>query len=161
MRDRIWIQLANTKFQALYSLECSKIAGRYGRLYSFGLAFVSCGSVAGWGIWTRYPEVWAIIIIVGQLLHLAKPLFPFSKQERDFLEVSFDLEHLYLDYERLWYALEGRSINETAADQRYYKCRDRALHIQKKMKTSHCPERPSRMTKIDAKTRAYLDTHFT
>jgi hypothetical protein len=161
MRDRIWTQLANTKFKALYSCECSKVAGNYGRLYSFALAFASCSSVAGWNIWTTYPGIWGFIIIAGSLMHLAKPLFPFSRQEKVFLETSFEFENLYLEYEKLWYAFERNTIDEATAEQRFWKCRQRANQIQKKMNNLHCKENADRMSRIDAKTKAYLSIHFT
>jgi len=104
MRIRIWNQLANIRFKGLYTHRCSRRADTFGRAYSFFLAFVSTSSVAAWAIWTKAPGVWAAIVTVAQVLHIGKPYLPFMKHDKQFLEMSFEFEALYLQSRRMNHA---------------------------------------------------------
>lgn len=112
---RIWNNLANIKFKALYTCECSRIAGLSGRALSFLLALTSASSVAAWTLWQQHRTVWAVIIGVGQILLIAVPHIPFLKSDKEFLTMSFEFESLYLRYEQLWYDFRDGTIEEAAA----------------------------------------------
>ena len=81
MRDRLWYYLQNAKFKAGYLCELSKTASTWGNIYSFILALGSAGSVAAWAIWNEFPYVWASIVGISQILHVAKPYIPFLKND--------------------------------------------------------------------------------
>jgi hypothetical protein len=88
MRTRVWNNLANIKFKALYTSECSNLAGTCGRIYSFLFAFTSTSSAATWAIWNRYPFFWAFIVGFSQLLSVIKPHIPFVKNDKAYLVKS-------------------------------------------------------------------------
>ena len=160
MRDRIWKCLVNIKFKALYTCECSKKADMYGRLYSFIIALASATSIATWAVWKAVPSLWATIIAVSQVLHVAKQYFPFIKNDKSFLEMSYDFEALYLDLERLWYSLENGSINQKEAEQLFYEHRKRELEIEKTHKGVHCPEFKKWVNTITQATHKSLEINF-
>lgn len=54
---RIWNNLANIKFKALYTCECSRIAGLSGRALSFLLALTSASSVGAWTLWQQHRNI--------------------------------------------------------------------------------------------------------
>ena len=140
MRTAVWNNLANVRFKAFYAGRCSSFAGTLGRFYSFFLSFVSASSVAAWAIWKQYPCVWALIVGVGQLLHVAKPYIPFLGAEKDLLAMSFDLEKLYLEYERLWHRMESGDLSASDADGVFYKYREQEIEIERAHKANQCPE---------------------
>ena len=160
MRDRIWKYLVNIKFKARYTCECSKKADRYGRLYSFALALASATSIATWAIWKEIPSVWAIIIAASQVLHVAKPYFPFIKNDKSFLEMSYDFESLYLELEKLWYSLENEKITSEEAEKLFYKFRGQEFEIEKSHKGVHCPEIQKWINKITETTHKALEINF-
>ena len=156
MRTRIWNNLANIKFKALYCRLCSKSAGFYGQIYSFLLAFTSAGSVAAWAIWKEYPSAWAIIVAVAQILHVAKPHIPVLGKETDFLAMSFDFEKLYLQYERLWYDFDTEKIIGEEAEALFYQYRERELEIQR----ISCPDIARLVRIADRDTKSALSLNF-
>jgi hypothetical protein len=160
MRLRLWNNLANVKFKVFYCSRCSSLAGRYGRLYSFFLSFASAGSVATWAIWKQYPGVWAVVAAVAQVLHVAKSYIPFLGAEKDFLEMSFDFERLYLLYERLWYDLENERISPADAESLFYQYREKEIEVERTHKASPCPERARLMRKAQSDTYTSLALNF-
>ncbi|WP_136681481.1 hypothetical protein [Neptunomonas sp. XY-337] len=139
MRDRIWHNLQNSKFKSEYLNRVSRASNFWGNMYSFFLAFASASSVAAWTIWNSVPAVWGGIVAFSQLLHIAKPYFPFFRSDREFWEMSHLYETLYLSYEKLWFAYERGQINENEAEKRFYKLRDNELAINKRFKHVYCP----------------------
>lgn len=160
MRDRIWNNLYNIKFKALYTCECSKKAERYGRFYSLFIAITSAGSIATWTAWEKIPSVWAVIIAVSQVLHVAKPYFPFIKNDKAFLELSYEFEALYIKFEKLWYCLENDKITLDEAEQQFYALRDKEFNIEKNHKEIHCPEFDSWKEKVNESTDNAIKINF-
>ena len=154
---RIWNNLANIKFKALYTCECSRIAGLSSRALSFLLALTSASSVGAWTLWQQHRNIWAVIIGVGQVLLIALPHFPFLNSEKEFLAMSFDFEGLYLRYEQLWYDFRDGTIDESVAKTRINELRAREVEIEKA--GVRCPRIQRWMDRVatDAKSVLKLD----
>ena len=129
MRNRLWNNLADIRFRACYAHAYSSFLRFCGGAYSFILSFASAASVATWAIWARYPSVWASIVAIAQVLHIAKPHLGFLKSEPEVLSMSFELEQLYLAYERLWNDCEHKIISESSAEERFYELREKEIDI--------------------------------
>lgn len=138
--------MVNIKFKALYACECSKLSDNCDRAYSIVFAVISASSIAAWAIWQQYPKLWAIIAGVGQVLQIARPYIPFFKNSKSYLESSFEYELLYLEYEKLWNAIERYEVDERTCDEKFYQFRQRHLEIDKSHKEARCP-RLKRLTK--------------
>ena len=160
MRDRIWNNLYNIKFKALYTCECSKKAEKYGRIYSLFIAMTSAGSIATWTAWEKIPSVWAVIVAVSQVLHVSKPYFPFIKNDKAFLELSYEFESLYIEFEKLWYCFENDKITTDEAEQQFYELREKEFHIEKNHKEIHCPEFDSWKEKVNESTDQAIKINF-
>lgn len=126
----MWNNLVDTKFKALYACECARKAELYERILSVFLAICASAGIAGWSIWKQHGMVWAFIIGLSQVVSVTRPLLPFLKHESKFLGVSFELEALYLRYERLWYKLE-ENPTDTSIASRLAKLREKALEVEK------------------------------
>ena len=160
MRDIVWKNLVNIKFKEVYTYECSKLAGTCERTYSFLLALTSASSVAGWAIWNKYPIFWASIIGVSQVLSIAKPYIGFVKNDKAYLEMSFEFERLYLEYERLWYDIEYQKLKEDDAREHLDKLRRKEMEIEERHKNVVCPELKRYMDKASNKTLKKLEIDF-
>ena len=161
MRTRIWNNLANIKFKAIYTSACSKLSGHIGNTYSFFLALASATSVATWAIWEQYPKLWACIIGVSQVLLIAKPYIPFIKNDKEYLEMSFEFEALYLAYEKLWYEFEYKKRNISKIDHDFYEYREKEIQIERMHKQVHCPELKFLIRKSNDEARKALNLNFT
>ena len=160
MRNRIWNNLANIRFKALYTAQVSRRAYYVGNAYSFFLAFAAASSVSAWAIWEKYPVVWASIVAISQVLHIAKPYVPFIGRDREFMEMSLQFELLYLAYEKLWFDYAKDDHDEDVMEKTFYGCRKKELDISSRFKHIVCPEIKSLMAKSDAETNKYLGDNF-
>jgi len=84
----------------------------------------------------------------------------FIKNDKDYIEMSFEFEGIYLSYERLWYELQKNGVTTNQIEDAFYKNREKELEISKNHKHVVCPTINSLMTKADAETNNYLQTHF-
>ena len=106
----------------------------------FFLAFASASSVATWAFWKQHHYIWASIVGIAQVLLIAKPYLPFIKNEKDYLEMSFEFDYLYLQYEKLWFCFEYKKKDNEIIEQTFYKFRDKELEIEKSHRNVHCPK---------------------
>lgn len=152
--------MANIKFKAIYTGECSRQADLIGRGYSFFLAIASASSIAAWSIWKTIPGLWACLVGFGQLLHLAKPYLPLIKSDKDFLEMSFAFESLYLEYERFWVAYDEDRMPEDDVDARFYALREKEIAIEKMHKHAQCPRFQKLIAKAEQEAKTCLALNF-
>ena len=160
MQDRIWNNLANIKFKALYTAHVSRSAYNAGNAYSFFLAFASASSVSAWAIWDKYPIVWASIVAISQILHIAKPYVPFIKGDKELMEMSLQYEFLYLIYERLWFDYRKDDCDKEGIEELFYSYREKEHDINTRFKHIVCPEIKSLVSKADAETNKFLEANF-
>lgn len=160
IRKAIWNNLSNIKFKALYTNALSRKSRRVGNLYSFFLAFASASSVATWTFWSEFPILWAIIISIAQLMQVAKPYIPFLKNEREFMELSFEFDKLYLAYEELWYSIDQKQNEQDWINETFFRFRRGENSIEKKHKNVHCPKWNGLISKIQNETYNELSINF-
>jgi hypothetical protein len=160
MRNRIWNNLANIKFKSLYTAKISRRAYHCGNAYSIFLAFASASSVAAWAIWAKYPLVWALIVSVSQVFHIAKPYIPFLKCDREFTEMSLLHGALCLSYEKLWYDCNKEKFDQEKIEKDFYIFRERELEIDKRFKHVVCPIFNGLMKRSDEEANNFLRTNF-
>lgn len=160
MQERIWNNLANIKFKALYTALVSRSAYNAGNVYSFFLAFASASSVSAWAIWDKYPIFWALIVAISQVLHIAKPYVPFIKNDRELMEMSLQYELLYITYEKLWFDYQKDSSNEDTIEKNFYSYRNKEHEINTSFKHIICPEIKSLVSKADIETNKFLEVNF-
>jgi len=160
MRARLWKNLANIRFKAFYCNRCSTLAGTCGRAYSLFLSFASASCVAAWAIWQKHHIIWAVILAIAQVLHIARPYIRFLKSEKEFLAMSFEFKHLYLSYERLWYDFENGVVTEEEAEKRFYEFRKREIDIERTYQSTHTPQINFLMSKAQRDTYSELSLNF-
>ena len=160
MRTRLWNNLANIRFKAFYCNRCSTFSGILGRTYSFFLSFVSAGCITAWAIWQQHPILWAIIVAIAQVLHIARPYIMFLKSEKDFLAMSFEFKHLYLSYERLWYDLENEIVTAELAEKKFYELREKEIQIERIYQSTYTPKINFLISKAQRDTDSELSLNF-
>ena len=74
--------------------------------------------------------------------------------------MSFDFEKLYLQYERLWYDLDGDRIYSEQAEEAFYQYREREIEIERTHKAASCPEISRLVKKAQTETERVLALNF-
>lgn len=160
MRDRLWHSLQNAKFKAGYLCELSKKASTWGNVYSFILALGSAGSVAAWTVWDEIPYVWASIVGLSQILHVAKPYIPFLRYEKEYMELCFKYEFLFLKYEKLWFRNEKGAEDGDCLEKEFYDLRKDEMDFLNGLKHAHVPNFQGVIQEISQQTREELNNIF-
>ncbi len=160
MQDRIWTNLANIKFKCIYTAKVSKRSYHAGNMYSIFLALASATSVATWAIWNKFPVVWASIVAISQVLHIAKPYIPFVKNDKEFIEQSLLFESLYLSYEKLWFDNRKEDVDENQIEERFYNLRQKEHDINTRFKHVVCPNFKRLIKSSDEEADKYLETNY-
>jgi hypothetical protein len=125
MRDRIWVELTQTKhdteFLALYS-ERQRVVLRW---FNIGILIFSSGGAMGWTIWDKVPVVACIIIAVVSLLRLLQPhLIMTDKLLNNLDRINSFYFDKYNQIEKLWFDFEADRIDEQEASKRFYNLLD-------------------------------------
>jgi hypothetical protein len=80
--------------------------------------------------------------------------FSFLKSEKDFLEMSFEFENLYLRYEQLWYDFRDGTIDDAAAKTSINELRAKEVEIEKA--GVRCPRIQRWMDRVAAEVKSVL-----
>ena len=160
LRVKIWNNMSNVKFKGLYTSKCARKAQWLSNMISFIIAVVSSSSIAAWSIWNKVPSAWATIIAASQFLHIAKQYIPTVKNENAFLEMSFEFEALFLEYEKLWYNSETKRHETHKIAEIYHELRAKELSIEKSHKTVFCPEPAKLIERTQTEVHSIMNSLF-
>jgi hypothetical protein len=122
MRERIWVELTQTKhdseFLALYSDRQRTIL----RWFNISILIFSTGGVMGWPVWDKFPIIACVIIALVSLLRLLQPhIIMTDKLLNDLDRINVFCADKYNQLERLWFDFDASRIDETEASNRFYK----------------------------------------
>ena len=130
MRERIWTELTQAKFNVEFTALYSERQRALLRYFNIGVLSFSTAGVMGWPIWDELPVIACVIIAAVSLLRLLQPHLVMS----DKLLNSLDRIHRYYtefsnNLEKLWYDLESDRITEKQATDKFYKLKQTETEI--------------------------------
>lgn len=115
MRDRIWRELTQAKFNSEFASIYADKQRSLLRYFNICILVFSSGGVMGWSFWKGLPLLSCIIIAGASLLRLLQPHIIMSdKQISNLDSISAFYFNYYNKLERLWFDLEHNTLdNET------------------------------------------------
>jgi len=120
MRKQIWAELCNLRFKG-YCLRFLTIKfQKWDRNVNIFLAISSSGSIAAWAIWESTTLIWGAVIAFSQVITVVKPYFPYFRYTKEINSKTIKIEVLNIEFERLWYKIENKKINEEEAAELYF-----------------------------------------
>jgi hypothetical protein len=129
MRTQIWGALCNMQFKSFCLSILVKRYQHWERNINVFLAIASSTSIAAWAIWKITPIIWASIIAASQVLTVIKPYFPYFKYVKEFNLKCIRLELINIEFERVWYRLQNKKIDDDEAEELYYELRKQTSEI--------------------------------
>ncbi len=112
MRDRIWNELVQAKFNIEFATLYAERQRLYLRRFNILVLFFSTGGVMGWSFWDGIPLLSCVIIAVISLLRLLQPhIIMNDKQISNLDSISKFYFNYYNKLEKLWYDYEYETIN--------------------------------------------------
>ncbi len=112
MRDRIWNELVQAKFNIEFATLYAERQRLYLRRFNILVLFFSTGGVMGWSFWDGIPLLSCVIIAVISLLRLLQPhIIMNDKQISNLDSISKFYFNYYNKLEKLWYDYEYETID--------------------------------------------------
>ena len=132
IRNKIWYNLVNSKFKCYYmSYSIDKYQKRSIFINSF-LAIISILSVSAWAIWEILPLLWAFIIGISNILIAIKPFLHYDKKIKELNEKLTILESIQIEFEKLFYELDIKKINEEVASNGFFIICEKQIKVLRK-----------------------------
>lgn len=112
MRDRIWKELTQAKFNSEFASIYADKQRSSLRYFNICILIFSGGGVMGWSFWDGLPLLSCIIIASVSLLRLLQPHIIMNDKQISNLD---NINKFYFNYynklERLWYDLEHNTLD--------------------------------------------------
>jgi len=112
MKEKYWKTLARFCFGLYYYKEQLRFCVNFDRTLRIVLAVISASSVASWGIWSQYAQLWSVIIGASQLLIIISELLPYKDRISKLQELRSKLSAIYGQMENQWREVKGGEKTE-------------------------------------------------
>jgi hypothetical protein len=157
MRDRIWTEITqakfNVEFAALYADRQRSIL----RYFNIFILVFSTGGVMGWAVWDRFPLVSCIIISAVSLLRQIQPqLIMTDNQIINLDSISKFYFNYYNALEKLWYINEDNLIDKKNLQKEFFKIKNSESQINSLVDET-IRNKPKKLVK---KAKMYSDQYF-
>ncbi|MEI7503363.1 MAG: hypothetical protein WCI31_06160 [Prolixibacteraceae bacterium] len=130
MRDRIWTELTQAKFNVVFAglyAERQRMVLRY---FNISMLVFSAGGVVGWKIWDNVPFYACILIGIISLFRLVSPqLIMSEKQILNLDAISSFYFNYYNLLERLWFDNEDESMDRDSIKVTFFKIKESEADI--------------------------------
>lgn len=130
MRNRIWTELTQSKFNEEFTslyIDRQRMLLRY---FNIGILIFSTGGAMGWSIWDKIPTVACVIIAAVSILRLIQPQLIMSEKQISNLDT---IQKFYADYynrlEKLWFDLEKDVKDELQGSDIFFEIKQTELEI--------------------------------
>lgn len=121
MRNRIWTELTQAKFNIEFSALYADQQRSFLRYFNIGVLVFSSGGVMGWKVWDNAPVIACFLIAVISLARLIQPHIIMTDKQLSNLD---SIHKFYIDYynklERLWYDFEHDTLDIETVKNRFF-----------------------------------------
>jgi hypothetical protein len=158
MRNRIWYELVEAKFNSEYlSIYVDQLRRSKKRVDIF-LISTSLLSIVGWYKTGGYSEVWASVLLGVQVVRILRNQIFITNEEIINLKsvLNFYINQTH-SLEELWYKLDNKKINEKTARLQFSKLREKEELMRRIEKYNKVPDKKKLNKLADIETRKYLD----
>jgi len=121
MRDRIWKELTQAKFNSEFASIYADKQRSALRYFNICILVFSSAGVMGWSFWNGFPLLSCAIIAGISLLRLLQPhIIMNDKQITNLDNISGFYFNYYNKLERLWYDLEHNTLDNESCKNSFF-----------------------------------------
>lgn len=95
------------------------------------LAIMASGTVAGWGFWDSFPELWKTLSSISAVIAIAMPILNYQKNIEQMSYLAGKWGELRIEYEDLWLQVKNSPPQQTS-EKTYKKFRGIESSLQEK-----------------------------
>jgi len=160
-QHRFWRELDQLRIHASYAEYYYERTVQTDRIISMVLAVVASGGVAGWAVWNKYQQVWAVIVAGSQVVNAVKGYLPYAKRLKALSSLASELESLFITMEGHWFNVSEGLLTDEEIHKLHMKIKDqRRLLIQKCVGAVDIPHNQKLMDKATASAKCYFENFY-
>lgn len=114
VQDRYWKMLVQFRFHISFYREHLRFSVMFDRYFKLFIAIFTATSVASWGIWKTYTDVWAVIVALSQLAVIVNESLPYKGRISRLQELLGAMGKLFDQAENKWRDVENANVNNNA-----------------------------------------------
>ena len=107
MRKAVWNSMLDANMNVRYWKYLTQRYSIRERVLKILLAITSSGTVAGWTIWSKVPELWQSLSSLSALIAIALPILNYPKLIETMADLSGKWWEVKREYEDYWISLEA------------------------------------------------------
>ena len=131
LKKAVWESMLDADMNSRY---WKALAARYSKretVLKIFLAVMASGTVAGWGIWEDYSQIWKLLSAISALIAIALPILNYQKVIQKLSELAGNWGELRIEYEDMWLEVKNQPDNQ-ALVRTYKKFRATEKSLEKK-----------------------------
>ncbi|WP_460152794.1 hypothetical protein [Pseudomonas sp. S2_B07] len=156
-----WVEMQNLKahvyYLELYQLGSESIE----RWIGITLAVASSASIGGWVIWKDYAFVWALLIMITQVISVVYKFLPFKARIKPLSTAGIELSVLSDDAEKGWFDVSEGNLTEKEINEKKFAIRKKKSAVMKSAFSGMVlPENQKLMSKAVDQMHVYFKSHY-
>jgi len=160
-QHRYWNQLIQLRVDSYYIHAYHEAMESRQTALNMFLAVAASASIASWAIWKQFAFLWATVIASSQLLSAVKHYLPFERRVKQLAPLSIDLDQLFLDAERQWYAVAEGQLPNQAIHEALISLKERRTKADHTyFKETALPSKPKLLKEAEQRATAYLSQSY-
>jgi len=120
IQQRYWNHLVQQKFDELYVSRYLQRSEWWDTSVNAFLAITSATSVSAWALWKKYDLLWAGIVMLAQIVTVAKQFLPFRKRIAPLRAAGYAYEEIFLKAEAQWFEVSSGELSESEINDRLF-----------------------------------------
>jgi hypothetical protein len=101
-REVLWNALLDAEMNVCYWNWISDRSAQWDERLKFLIALAASGTVAAWGIWSRYPSAWKFLSAVACVASIGHPFFFSSEKLKRISGLVGTWKEVCINYDLLW-----------------------------------------------------------
>src|SRR5438105_8755933 len=160
-QERFWREMYQLKVHACYlELYLAKTES-VDRWVNFGIAITSTGSLGMWAFLKEYDKVWAGIIVLSQLLSVAKSFLPYKLRVKALASCVHEYEEHMVWAEGTWFDVAEGKLTEQEITSLRTQLQKRTLKTMREcFPASALPENQVLLKKATARADVYFNAFY-
>ena len=148
---------AHVYYLELYQLGSESIE----RWIGIFLAITSSASIGGWVIWKEYAFVWALLIMISQVISVVYKFLPFKARIKPLSAAGIELSVLADDAEKGWFDVSEGNLTEKEINEKKFAIRKKKSAVMKSAFSGMVlPENEKLMSKAVEQMHKYFKSHY-
>lgn len=161
LTTRVWTNIAETKFKCIYIEKLIERFQIWNTVIAVFLTITSIGAIAGLLKSDQAQIIWAMIIVLAQIVNSLKPVFSFERKIKVLIEMRAQLYDTEVEFERLYYDIYYESFDLSEIKNRFFNNYEKVINALKPIPNEYFKQRRCLRKKSIDEMKQYIEKNYT